>query len=76
MASGIFTVFGVTCPIIRETRFDQHLFNDPEQEGLGKWGFTPDPYEMARSMIDPIDKKRRALGLDKARERALVDMAD
>lgn len=76
MASGIFTVFGVTYPIIGETRFDPHLFNDLEQEGLGKWGFTPDPYEMARLMIDHIDKKRRASGLDKARESALVDMAD
>ncbi|MEE8400115.1 MAG: anaerobic carbon-monoxide dehydrogenase catalytic subunit [Desulfobacterales bacterium] len=76
VASGIFTVFGVTYPIIKETKFYQHLFNDLEQEGLGKWGFTPDPYEMARMMIDHIDKKRSALGIDKARERTLVDMAD
>ena len=42
---------------------------------MGKWGFTPDPYEMARMMIDHIDKKRRELGIDKARERILMDMA-
>jgi len=39
-------------------------------------GFTPDPYEMARLMIDHINKKRRALGIDKKSERVLVDMAD
>jgi carbon-monoxide dehydrogenase catalytic subunit len=27
-------------------------------------------------MIDHIDKKRKALGIDKARERVLMDMAD
>jgi carbon-monoxide dehydrogenase catalytic subunit len=43
---------------------------------MGKWGFTADPYEMARMMIAHIDKKRKALGIDKTRERTLVDMAD
>ena len=42
--------------------------------GFGKWGFTIDPYEMARMMIEHIDKKRKALGIDKARERVLFDM--
>jgi len=43
--------------------------------GFGKWGFTADPHEMARLMIAHIDKKRKALGIDKARERVLMDMA-
>jgi carbon-monoxide dehydrogenase catalytic subunit len=43
---------------------------------MGKWGFTPDPYEMAHLMIAHIDKKRAMLGIDKARESVLVDMAD
>jgi carbon-monoxide dehydrogenase catalytic subunit len=30
---------------------------------------------MAHMMIEHIDKKRRALGIDKARERVLFDMA-
>jgi anaerobic carbon-monoxide dehydrogenase catalytic subunit len=30
---------------------------------------------MARMMIEHIDKKRKALGIDKARERVLFDMA-
>jgi carbon-monoxide dehydrogenase catalytic subunit len=75
VASGVFTVFGVTFPIIRETKFHKLLFEGLEEQGLGKWGFSADPYEMARMMIDHIDKKRRELGIDKARERILMDMA-
>jgi len=75
VASGVFTVFGVTFPIIKETKFYNLLFEGLEKEGLGKWAFTTDPYEMAQLMIEHIDKKRKALGIDKARERVLVDMA-
>ncbi|RPJ16753.1 MAG: anaerobic carbon-monoxide dehydrogenase catalytic subunit [Desulfobacteraceae bacterium] len=75
VASGVYTVFGVTFPIVKETKFHKLLFEGLEQQGLGKWGFTPDPYEMAKMMIDHIDKKRKALGLDKGKERVLVDMA-
>ncbi len=76
VASGVFTVFGVTFPITQNTRFHELLFSGLEKKGMGKWGFTPDPREMARMMIEHIDKKRKALGIDKARERVLVDMND
>jgi carbon-monoxide dehydrogenase catalytic subunit len=76
VASGVYTVFGVTFPIVENTKFHNHLFKELEEKGLGKWGFEKDPIEMARSMIAHIDKKRAALGIDKARERVLVDMAD
>jgi carbon-monoxide dehydrogenase catalytic subunit len=75
VASGVYTVFGVTFPIIRDTKFHKLLFEGLEELGFGKWGFTEDPYEMARMMIAHIDKKRKALGIDKARERVLFDMA-
>lgn len=75
VASGVFTVFGVTYPIIKDTKFYDLLFDGLEKQGLGKWAFTPDPYEMARLIIEHIDKKRKALGIDKARERIFVDMA-
>jgi len=76
VASGVFTVFGVTFPIVENTKFHELLFNGLEEQGLGKWGFTPDPFEMAKMMIAHIDKKRKALGLDKGKERVLIDMAD
>jgi carbon-monoxide dehydrogenase catalytic subunit len=76
VASGVYTVFGVTFPIIENTKFHDLLFKGLESQGLGKWGFAADPHEMAKLMIAHIDKKRKALGIDKARERTLVDMAD
>jgi carbon-monoxide dehydrogenase catalytic subunit len=75
VASGVFTVFGVTYPIIKDTKFYNLLFDGLEKQGLGKWAFTPDPYEMARMIIEHIDNKRMALGIDKSRDRILVDMA-
>ncbi|MFP4225575.1 MAG: anaerobic carbon-monoxide dehydrogenase catalytic subunit [Desulfobacterales bacterium] len=76
VASGVYTVFGVTFPIVEKTKFHDLLFNGLEQQGLGKWGYHPDPKEMANMMIAHIDKKRKDLGIDKARERVLVDMSD
>jgi anaerobic carbon-monoxide dehydrogenase catalytic subunit len=76
VASGVFTVFGATFPIVQDTKFHKLLFEGLEQQGFGKWGFAVDPYEMARMMIAHIDKKRKALGIDKTRERVLLDMAD
>ncbi|MEZ4565592.1 MAG: hypothetical protein R2860_01045 [Desulfobacterales bacterium] len=61
---------------MEDAKFHKLLFNGLEEQGLGKWGFTPDPYKMAQMMIAHIDKKRKALGIDKARERVLVDMND
>ncbi len=74
VASGVFTVFGVTFPIIKETKFYKHLFEELEELGMGKWGHSKDPFEMARMMIAHIDKKRQQLGIDKARDRVLMDM--
>ncbi|MFP4671087.1 MAG: anaerobic carbon-monoxide dehydrogenase catalytic subunit [Desulfohalobiaceae bacterium] len=75
VASGVYTIFGVTFPVTDNTKFKDLLFNGLEEQGLGKWDFAADPYEMAKKMLAHIDKKRKALGLDKARERVLFDMA-
>ena len=76
VASGVYTVFGHTFPITKGTKFEKLLFEGLEAKGFGKWGFADDPYEMARLMIAHIDKKRKALGIDKARDRVLLDMSD
>jgi len=75
VGSGVYTVFGVTFPIVEDTKFHKLLFGGLEDLGFGKWGYTADPYEMADLMIAHIDKQRKALGIDKARDRVLVDMA-
>ncbi len=76
VASGVYTVFGVTFPVTKGTKFEKLLFEGLEEMGMGKWGFNPDPHEMAKMMIAHIDKKRIALGIDKARDRVLMDMSD
>lgn len=76
VASGVYTIFGVTLPVEGAPVFKDYLFNGLEKIVGGKWDLIEDPYEMARKMIAHIDAKRKALGIDKARERVLMDMAD
>jgi len=75
VASGVFTVFGVNWPTLGSNEVTNFLFKDFEDMYGGMWAFEPDPLEAAKLMIEHIDKKRAALGIDKARERILYDMA-
>ncbi len=76
VASGVYTIFGHTFPMVKGTNFEKHLFEELEQKGFGKWGFADDPKEMARLMIEHIEKKRDALGINKKTERKLSSMED
>jgi carbon-monoxide dehydrogenase catalytic subunit len=76
VSSGVYTVFGGTLPVTGAPRFQKYLFEEIERLYGGRWDLVEDPMEMARRMIEHIDKKRKALGLDKAKERVLMDMAD
>lgn len=76
VASGVYTVFGHTFPIVRGTNFEKHLFEELESRDFGKWGFADNPYDMARLMIAHINKKRDALGINKKKERVLASMED
>jgi len=75
VASGVFTVFGVTWPTTGSKEVTDFLFKEMEELYGGMWAFEPDPIKAAHLMIEHIDKKRKALGIDKARERVLYDMA-
>ena len=75
VSSGVFTVFGVTWPTTGSKEVTDFLFKDMEELYGGMWAFEPDPIKAAQMMIAHIDKKRKALGIDKARERVLYDMA-
>jgi len=75
VASGVFTVFGTTFPITGSEEMAKLLFEEMEEIVGGKWAFQPDPLRASQLMIAHIDKKRKALGLDKKRERVLYDMA-
>jgi len=74
VASGVYTIFGVGLPVTGAPVFQDYLFNKLEGVVGGKWDVCDDPYEMAKKMIAHIDKKRKDLGIDKARARILFDM--
>jgi carbon-monoxide dehydrogenase catalytic subunit len=76
VSSGVYTVFGVTLPVTGAPVFQQHLFEELEKSYGGKWDLEVDPIKAAHLMIDHIDEKRKALGIDKARERVLMTMED
>ncbi|MDO8717154.1 MAG: anaerobic carbon-monoxide dehydrogenase catalytic subunit [Dehalococcoidales bacterium] len=75
VASGVYTLFGTTWPTVGSPEVTEYLFKDMEQMYGGMWAFENDPVKAAHMMIDHIDKKRKALGIDKARDRVLYDMA-
>jgi carbon-monoxide dehydrogenase catalytic subunit len=74
VASWVYTVFGVTLPVNGAPRFKSYLFEDFETLYGGMWDLEPDPVKAAHLMIAHIDKKRSELGIDRARERIMVDM--
>jgi carbon-monoxide dehydrogenase catalytic subunit len=76
VASGVYTVFGLHLPTAGAPVFHDYLSKELEKLYGGKWDLEADPLKHARLMIAHIDKKRKALGIDKARERVLMDMAD
>jgi len=76
VSSGVYTVFGVTLPTSGAPVFHNYLSNEMEMLYGGKWDIEPDPIKHAQLMIAHIDKKRKELGIDKARERQLMSMED
>jgi len=74
VSSGVFTIFGVNWPTLGSKEVTDFLFKDMEKLYGGKWAFEPDPIQAAKLMIEHIDMKRKALGINKARERVLYDM--
>ena len=76
VASGVYTVFGVTLPTSGAPVFHDYISKEMEKLYGGAWDLEVDPVKHAALMIAHIDKKRKELGIDKARERVLMDMAD
>ncbi len=76
VSSGVYTVFGYHMPLDGAPVLKDYLYEELEKVYGGMWDCEPDPIKHAHKMIAHIDKKRKALGIDKARERVLMDMAD
>jgi len=76
VTSGVYTVFGVTLPTSGAPVFHDYICKDLENIYGGMWDIEIDPIKHAQKMIAHIDKKRKALGIDRTRERVMIDMAD
>jgi carbon-monoxide dehydrogenase catalytic subunit len=76
VSSGVYTVFGGVLQTNGAPVFQNYLFKEMESIYGGMWDMYTDAMEHAHAMIAHIDKKRKALGIDKARDRVLMDMAD
>lgn len=76
VSSGVYTVFGYSLPLEGAPVVKDYLYKTMEEMYGGMWDCEADPVKHAHKMIAHIDKKRKALGIDKARDRVLMDMAD
>lgn len=71
---GILVVFGVNFPTLGSKATTEYLFKEYENLTGGMWRYEKDPYKIAEILIGHILKKRKALGIDKVKERVLYDM--
>ena len=77
VASGILVIFGEEfLPVSGSKNVSSYLFGGIEKDLGGRWAVESDPYKAAEMMIAHIERKRDALGINKAKERKLYDMAD
>jgi carbon-monoxide dehydrogenase catalytic subunit len=75
VGSGAYVVFGRTFPTTGSKEVTDFLFNGINNIYGGKWAVESDPSKMAQMLIQAIDKKREALGIQEKKERVLFDMA-
>jgi carbon-monoxide dehydrogenase catalytic subunit len=75
VASGVYTIFGTAFPTLGAPELTEYLFHGIAKKVGGRWDFEVDPVKAAHKMIAHIDERRNALGLDKKKERVLMDMA-
>ena len=77
VASGALVVFAKeVMPIFGSDNVTDYLFNGIEKDLGGHWAVESDPVEAAKIIIDHIEAKRDALGINKKTERKLYDMDD
>jgi len=77
VASGVLVVFGEEfLPVSGSKNVSDYLFGGIEKDLGGRWAVESDPVKAAELIIAHIESKRDALGINKAKERKLYDMAD
>ncbi|MFO7605835.1 MAG: anaerobic carbon-monoxide dehydrogenase catalytic subunit [Desulfurivibrionaceae bacterium] len=73
VASGAQVVFQ-SLPVSGAKEFDKYMTEGMMETYGAHWNIAEDPKEIARIMIEKIEQKREALGINKKSERVLFDM--
>ncbi|MGR0481472.1 MAG: anaerobic carbon-monoxide dehydrogenase catalytic subunit [Candidatus Electronema sp. V4] len=74
VASGAHVIFQ-DLPISGAKKFSDYLLKGLKEEYGACWGVASEPLDIAKAMIAAIEEKREALGINKKKERVLMDMA-
>ena len=77
VASGLLVIFSnELLPVQGSENVSNYLFDGIEKDLGGKWAVQSDPIKAAEQIIEHIERKRDALGINKKADRKLYDMAD
>ncbi len=77
VSSGVLVIFAKELfPFVGSKNVYNYLFNDIEKDLGGRWALETDPVKAADMMLQRIEAKRDALGINVEKERKLYDMAD
>jgi carbon-monoxide dehydrogenase catalytic subunit len=77
VATGALVVFAKEMfPVQGSKKVSDYLFNGIEKDLGGRWAVESDPVKAADILLEHIEKKRDALGINDEKERKLYDMED
>ncbi len=77
VASGLLVVFAKEImPVLGSENVSNYLFDGIEKDLGGRWAVESDPVKAADMILEHIESRRDALGINKEVERKLYDMAD
>ncbi|HHT9105931.1 MAG TPA: anaerobic carbon-monoxide dehydrogenase catalytic subunit [Candidatus Wujingus californicus] len=76
VASGVYTVFGMNSPVSGSPDMQKLLTKEMEEIVGARWDFEKNLKKIGGMLMDHIEKKREALGINVKKERKLYDMAE
>jgi len=77
VASGLLVVFASELlPVSGSENVSNYLFDGIQKDLGGRWAVESDPVKAAEMILEHIESKRDALGINMKKERKLYDMAD
>jgi carbon-monoxide dehydrogenase catalytic subunit len=76
IASGVNVVIGNPLYVSGGKEVWNYLFDGVEADFGAKFHYIPDPHEAAERIVEILNQKRDALGINKKSERKLLDMKD